>query len=88
MYLDYTPAEEQKSSQQPGKLSPEEIARILASVQETTASLDQTIEGTAAIKTVVNRHVPQAPQIAKKHEQYNKRMTAYTNSLLDKATGL
>ena len=59
MYLDYTPVEEEKkSSQSPGKLSPEEIARILASVQETTASLGQTIEGTAAIKTVVNTHVP------------------------------
>ena len=65
MYLDYTPAEEQKSSQQPGKLSPEEIARILASVQETTASLDQTLEGTGYIQTVINPHMPYIEMMAK-----------------------
>ena len=58
MYLDYAPVEEEKSSQQSGKLSPEEIAKILASVQATTASLDNTIESTGYIQTVVNRHTP------------------------------
>ena len=72
MYLDYTPAEEQKSSQQPGKLSPEEIARILASVQETTSSLDQTLEGTGYIQTVINPHMPYIEMIAKQYHKSQK----------------
>ena len=55
IYLTYeeTKFEEEKKVEAPGKLSAEEIAKIMASVSQTTASLNSTLEETKQVQKVV-----------------------------------